>query len=56
MLFTSNYKLPPDIDRCNLDKHLNDADFQMAFHMRKEEFYAMPLWKRNDMKRRVKLF
>ena len=56
MLFTSNYKLPPDVDRCNLDKQLSDADFEMAFHMRKPEFYAMPLWRRNDMKRRVKLF
>ena len=56
MLFTSNYKLPPDLDRCNLEKHLSDTEFQMAFHMNKEEFYNLPHWRRNDMKRRMKLF
>lgn len=56
VLFTTNYKLPPDLDRCNLEKHLSDADFGMAFNMPREVFYTLPLWKRNDLKRRVKLF
>ena len=33
LLFTSNYKLPPDVDRCNLEKHLNDEDFEMVFQV-----------------------
>ena len=56
LLFTTNYKLPPDIDRCNLEKHLSDADFEMVFNMSRDDFYAMPLWRRNDYKRRVRLF
>ena len=56
LLFTSNYKLPPDIDRCNLEKHLSDSDFEMVFNMSRDDFYAMPLWRRNDYKRRVRLF
>ena len=56
LLFTSNYKLPPDVDRCNLEKHLADADFEMAFNMNRDEFYSLPLWRRNDLKRRVRLF
>jgi len=56
LLFTSNYKLPPDVDRCNLEKHLNDEDFEMVFQMSSDEFYSMPLWRRNDFKRRVRLF
>ena len=56
LLFTSNYKMPPDVDRCNLEKHLADADFEMAFNMNKDEFYSLPLWRRNDLKRRIRLF
>ena len=56
LLLTSNFKMPPDVDRCNLEKHLNDEDFEMVFHMPRDDFYALPLWRRNDFKRRVRLF
>ena len=56
MLFTNNYKLPPDLDRCSLEKHLSDADFEMAFNMARDDFYRLPIWKRNDLKKRVRLF
>jgi len=56
MLFTSNYKLPADVDRCNLEKHLGAADFELALGMSKEDFYSLPIWKRNNLKRRVRLF
>ena len=56
LIFTSNYKIPPDVDRCNLEKHLSDSDFEMVFNMSRDDFYAMPLWRRNDYKRRVRLF
>ncbi len=55
-LFTSNYKMPTDIDRCNLEKHLSDADFELAFGMPRDEFYELPIWRRNNLKKRVKLF
>ena len=56
VLFTTNYKLPPDLDRCNLEKHLSDADFEMAFNVARDDLYRMPIWKRNDLKKRVRLF
>ncbi len=56
VLFTTNYKLPPDLDRCNLEKHLSDTDFDMAFGLSKDDFYRQPMWKRNEMKKRVRLF
>ena len=42
--------------RCNLEKHLNYGDFKTAFNMSKDTFYSLPPWKRNDLKRRAKLF
>ena len=56
ILTTSNFKMPPDVDRCNLEKHLSHADFEMIFQMTRDEFYGHPLWRRNDLKRRLKLF
>ena len=56
MILTSNYKMLPDLDRCNLEKHLGDADFEMAFNMSRDQFYSLPMWRRNDLKRRMKLF
>ena len=56
LLLTTNFKMPPDVDRCSLEKHLNAEDFQMVFQMTRDEFYSLPLWRRNDFKRRVKLF
>jgi len=56
LLMTHNYRLPNDADRCNLERHLSDADFQLVFEASRPEFYRLPQWKRNDLKRRVKLF
>ena len=56
VLLTTNFKMPPDVERSNLEKHLSHADFEMVFQMTRDEFYALPLWRRNDLKRRVKLF
>ena len=56
LLFTTNYRLPGDVDRCNLEKHLSDADFDMVFRCRREDFYMMPYWKRCELKRKYHLF
>jgi actin-binding LIM protein len=56
LLFTTNYRLPGDVDRCNLEKHLSDADFDMVFRMSREDFFRQPYWKRCDMKRKYHLF
>lgn len=56
LLSTRNYRLPSDVDRCHLERHLSNEDFQAIFHMSRMDFYRLPEWKRNDMKKRAKLF
>lgn len=56
LLATSNYRLPPDVDRCHLERHLSGEEFQYIFHCDRLDFYRLPEWKRNELKRRAKLF
>lgn len=56
LLFTNNYRLPGDVDRCNLEAHLSDAEFEMVFRLPRDEFYTLPYWKRCDLKRKYHLF
>ncbi|XP_071441388.1 actin-binding LIM protein 2 isoform X3 [Hetaerina americana] len=56
LLVTTNYRLPVDVDRCNLERHLSEAEFEAVFHVNRLEFYRMPSWRRNDLKRRARLF
>lgn len=56
LLITSNYRLPPDVDRCNLERHLSEAEFETLFQCTRSEFYRLPQWKRNDLKKRARLF
>ena len=56
LLLTTNYRLPGDVDRCNLERHLTDAEFEAVFKCLREDFYRLPYWKRCDLKRRIFLF
>lgn len=56
LLTTTNYRLPIDVDRNNLERHLTDADFDLVFKMSRESFYQLPDWKRCDLKRKNHLF
>jgi actin-binding LIM protein len=56
LLMTTNYRLPGDVDRCNLERHLTDAEFDSVFKCLRDEFYRLPYWKRCDLKRRIFLF
>uniref|UniRef100_A0A667XGU8 HP domain-containing protein n=1 Tax=Myripristis murdjan TaxID=586833 RepID=A0A667XGU8_9TELE len=49
-------KLPKDVDRTRLERHLAPDLFFKIFGMKMQEFDKLPLWKRNDMKRKVNLF
>ncbi|XP_072233085.1 actin-binding LIM protein 2 [Leuresthes tenuis] len=49
-------KLPRDVDRTRLEKHLSPEDFQQVFGMTLEQFDRLALWKRNDMKKKARLF
>ncbi|CAG9861145.1 unnamed protein product [Phyllotreta striolata] len=56
LLVVSNFRLPSDVDRMNLERHLSDQEFEACFGVARSDFYRMPQWKRSDMKRRVRLF
>ncbi|XP_048027477.1 actin-binding LIM protein 1 isoform X44 [Megalobrama amblycephala] len=49
-------KLPKDVDRTRLERHLAPETFFDIFGMEIHEFDRLPLWKRNDMKKKAKLF
>uniref|UniRef100_A0A3Q3AYG5 Actin-binding LIM protein 2 n=1 Tax=Kryptolebias marmoratus TaxID=37003 RepID=A0A3Q3AYG5_KRYMA len=49
-------KLPRDVDRTRLERHLSPEEFQQVFGMTLEQFDRMALWKRNDMKKAAHLF
>uniref|UniRef100_A0A3Q4M6U6 Dematin actin binding protein n=1 Tax=Neolamprologus brichardi TaxID=32507 RepID=A0A3Q4M6U6_NEOBR len=49
-------KLPPGVDRTQLERHLSQEEFFSVFGMSIEQFDRLSLWKRNDLKRKVCLF
>uniref|UniRef100_U3DGY2 Actin-binding LIM protein 2 n=1 Tax=Callithrix jacchus TaxID=9483 RepID=U3DGY2_CALJA len=49
-------KLPKDVDRTRLERHLSTEEFQEVFGMSMEEFDRLALWKRNDLKKKALLF
>ncbi|XP_067100209.1 actin-binding LIM protein 1 [Osmerus mordax] len=49
-------RLPRDIDRTRLERHLAPELFFEIFGMEIQEFDRLPLWKRNDMKKKARLF
>ncbi|XP_016769793.1 actin-binding LIM protein 2 isoform X7 [Apis laboriosa] len=56
LLVITNYRLPADVDRCNLERHLSDAEFEAVLQCTRAEFYRLPQWRRNEIKRRARLF
>ncbi|XP_058841367.1 actin-binding LIM protein 1-like isoform X19 [Acipenser ruthenus] len=59
MLMVTNrgrVKLPRDVDRTRLERHLAADVFFDIFKMEIQEFDRLPLWKRNAMKKKAKLF
>ncbi|XP_008545847.1 actin-binding LIM protein 2 isoform X1 [Microplitis demolitor] len=56
LLLITNYRLPADVDRCNLERHLSDAEFEAILQCNRSEFYRLPQWRRNEIKRRARLF
>ncbi|XP_035281103.1 actin-binding LIM protein 2 isoform X10 [Anguilla anguilla] len=49
-------KLPRDVDRTRLERHLSPEDFRQVFGMTIEQFDRLALWKRNDLKKKARLF
>ncbi|XP_055358746.1 actin-binding LIM protein 2 isoform X19 [Betta splendens] len=49
-------KLPRDVDRTRLERHLSPEDFMHVFGMTLEQFDRLALWKKNDLKKAARLF
>ncbi|XP_054975588.1 actin-binding LIM protein 1 isoform X6 [Sorex araneus] len=49
-------KILREVDRTRLERHLAPEVFREIFGMSIQEFDRLPLWRRNDMKKRAKLF
>ncbi|XP_016001880.2 actin-binding LIM protein 1 isoform X14 [Rousettus aegyptiacus] len=49
-------KILRDVDRTRLERHLSPDVFREIFGMSIQEFDKLPLWRRNDMKKKAKLF
>ncbi|KAJ8390284.1 hypothetical protein AAFF_G00108530 [Aldrovandia affinis] len=49
-------KLPRDVDRTRLERHLSPEDFHHVFGMAIEQFDRLALWKKNDLKKQARLF
>ncbi|XP_026132795.1 actin-binding LIM protein 2-like isoform X6 [Carassius auratus] len=49
-------KLPRDVDRTRLERHLSPEDFYSVFGMTIEQFDRLALWKKNDLKKKARLF
>nr|CAI5823327.1 unnamed protein product [Callosobruchus analis] len=56
LLQITNYRLPADVDRINLERHLSDQEFEALFQVSRTDFYRLPMWRRNELKRRLRLF
>ncbi|KAM9375527.1 actin-binding LIM protein 3 isoform 2-T3 [Pholidichthys leucotaenia] len=49
-------RLPKDVDRARLERHLSPEEFVQVFGMSVEDFDRLALWKRNELKKQARLF
>uniref|UniRef100_A0A8C5B8J2 Actin binding LIM protein family, member 3 n=1 Tax=Gadus morhua TaxID=8049 RepID=A0A8C5B8J2_GADMO len=49
-------KLPKDVNRARLERHLSGEEFVQVFGMTVEDFDRLALWKRNELKKQARLF
>ncbi|XP_017339060.1 actin-binding LIM protein 2 isoform X3 [Ictalurus punctatus] len=49
-------KLPRDVDRTRLERHLSPDEFFQVFGMTIAQFDRLALWKKNDLKKKARLF
>ncbi|XP_015744344.1 actin-binding LIM protein 3 isoform X7 [Python bivittatus] len=49
-------RLPKDVDRTRLERHLSPEEFYQVFGMTVAEFDRLALWKRNELKKQARLF
>ncbi|XP_032389988.1 actin-binding LIM protein 3 isoform X3 [Etheostoma spectabile] len=49
-------RLPSDVDRARLERHLSPEDFYRVFGMSMSAFDHLAQWKKNELKKQVRLF
>uniref|UniRef100_A0A3B3RXN9 Actin binding LIM protein family member 3 n=1 Tax=Paramormyrops kingsleyae TaxID=1676925 RepID=A0A3B3RXN9_9TELE len=49
-------RLPKDVDRARLERHLSPEEFYQVFGMTMTDFDRLALWKRNELKKQARLF
>ncbi|XP_046898839.1 actin-binding LIM protein 3 [Hypomesus transpacificus] len=49
-------QLPKDVDRARLERHLSPEEFHRVFRMTMSDFERLAQWKRNELKKQVRLF
>ncbi|XP_031427536.1 actin-binding LIM protein 3 isoform X8 [Clupea harengus] len=49
-------QLPSDVDRTMLERHLSPEEFYQVFGMSVADFDRLALWKKNELKKHVRLF
>uniref|UniRef100_A0A3P9NNF3 HP domain-containing protein n=1 Tax=Poecilia reticulata TaxID=8081 RepID=A0A3P9NNF3_POERE len=49
-------RLPSDVDRARLERHLSPEEFYRVFGMSMSAFDRLAQWKKNELKKRVRLF
>ncbi|XP_062249553.1 actin-binding LIM protein 3 isoform X2 [Platichthys flesus] len=49
-------RVPKDVDRARLERHLSPEEFVQVFGMTVEDFDRLALWKRNELKKQARLF
>uniref|UniRef100_W5MST6 Actin binding LIM protein family member 3 n=1 Tax=Lepisosteus oculatus TaxID=7918 RepID=W5MST6_LEPOC len=49
-------RLPKDVDRARLERHLSPEEFYQVFGMSIVDFDRLALWKRNELKKQARLF
>ncbi|KAJ8408861.1 hypothetical protein AAFF_G00246790 [Aldrovandia affinis] len=49
-------RLPNDVDRTRLERHMSPEDFSRVFGMTIADFDRLALWKKNELKKQARLF
>ncbi|XP_071403609.1 actin-binding LIM protein 3-like, partial [Centroberyx affinis] len=49
-------RLPSDVDRARLERHLSPEEFHRVFGMSMSAFDRLAQWKKNELKKQVRLF
>jgi supervillin len=48
--------LPDGVNPLTLEMYLNDEEFEQILHTSKEDFFNLPIWKQNNLKKKANLF